>query len=169
MSPADAIDDAPLPPQMLGGSAGPRRAAWIDPALCIGCTRCIQACPVDAIIGAARRMHTVIGDSCIGCELCTAPCPVDCIAMRIVEPARAWTDDDARTARARHAARSTRLARRRAEAAGEAQRAERSCGAGSAAAPQDPAAQRRREIVAAAIRRARERAHRYGGNDGGGR
>ncbi|OJX04394.1 MAG: hypothetical protein BGO72_17560 [Burkholderiales bacterium 70-64] len=166
MSPADTIDDAPLPPQMLGGSAEPRRIARIDPALCIGCTRCIQACPVDAIIGAARRMHTVIGDSCIGCELCTAPCPVDCIAMSIVEPARPWTDEDARSARARHAARRIRLARRRAEAAGEAPRAERSRGAGDAA-PQDPAAQRKREIIAAAIRRARERAASCGGNEGG--
>ena len=56
---------------------------------CIGCTRCIEACPVDAIIGAQGRMHTVIEDWCIGCELCVAPCPVDCIDM--VAPHGEWT------------------------------------------------------------------------------
>jgi electron transport complex protein RnfB len=56
--------------------------AVIDEARCIGCTLCIQACPVDAIIGAATLMHTVIAVACTGCELCMAPCPVDCIAMR---------------------------------------------------------------------------------------
>ncbi|MFY0990696.1 RnfABCDGE type electron transport complex subunit B [Halomonas sp. C05BenzN] len=56
-------------------------AAVIREAECIGCTKCIQACPVDAILGAARRMHTVIVDECTGCELCVAPCPVDCIDL----------------------------------------------------------------------------------------
>ncbi|PZN29295.1 MAG: electron transport complex subunit RsxB [Proteobacteria bacterium] len=56
--------------------------AWIDEPACIGCTKCIQACPVDAIVGASRYMHTVIAAQCTGCELCIAPCPVDCIEMR---------------------------------------------------------------------------------------
>src|SRR5689334_8225802 len=56
--------------------------AVIEEALCIGCTKCIQACPVDAIVGAAKLMHTVIIDECTGCDLCVAPCPVDCIEMR---------------------------------------------------------------------------------------
>lgn len=56
--------------------------AVIDEAACIGCTKCIQACPVDAIIGASRAMHTVIADECTGCELCIPPCPVDCIVMQ---------------------------------------------------------------------------------------
>lgn len=56
--------------------------AVIDEATCIGCTKCIQACPVDAIVGAARYMHTVISNHCTGCELCIPPCPVDCIDMR---------------------------------------------------------------------------------------
>ncbi|MFL6549958.1 MAG: electron transport complex subunit RsxB [Povalibacter sp.] len=56
--------------------------AWIDESACIGCTKCIQACPVDAILGASKYMHTVIADECTGCELCIPPCPVDCIEMR---------------------------------------------------------------------------------------
>jgi electron transport complex protein RnfB len=56
--------------------------AFIDEPACIGCTKCIQVCPVDAIIGAANLMHTVIADECSGCELCIPPCPVDCIVMR---------------------------------------------------------------------------------------
>lgn len=59
----------------------PRLVALIDEATCIGCTLCIQACPVDAIIGAAKQMHTVVRSECTGCELCLAPCPVDCIRM----------------------------------------------------------------------------------------
>ena len=60
--------------------------AWIDEAACIGCTKCIQACPVDAIVGASRLMHTVIAAECTGCELCIPPCPVDCIEMRPLAP-----------------------------------------------------------------------------------
>lgn len=57
-------------------------AAWINESACIGCTKCIQACPVDAIVGASKFMHTVIADQCTGCELCIPPCPVDCIELR---------------------------------------------------------------------------------------
>ncbi|WP_321358395.1 electron transport complex subunit RsxB [Pseudomonas extremaustralis] len=60
----------------------PAQIAYIREAECIGCTKCIQACPVDAIVGAAKLMHTVIADECTGCDLCVAPCPVDCIEMR---------------------------------------------------------------------------------------
>ena len=62
--------------------AAPPQVAFIREAECIGCTKCIQACPVDAILGAAKLMHTVIVDECTGCDLCVAPCPVDCIEMR---------------------------------------------------------------------------------------
>ncbi|KAB0565762.1 electron transport complex subunit RsxB [Pseudomonas palleroniana] len=62
----------------------PAQVAYIREAECIGCTKCIQACPVDAIVGAAKLMHTVIIDECTGCDLCVAPCPVDCIEMRPV-------------------------------------------------------------------------------------
>lgn len=61
--------------------AKPPMVAVIREAECIGCTKCIQACPVDAILGSAKQMHTVIRDECTGCELCVAPCPVDCIDL----------------------------------------------------------------------------------------
>ncbi|MBL1418442.1 MAG: RnfABCDGE type electron transport complex subunit B, partial [Moritella sp.] len=60
---------------------------------CIGCTKCIQACPVDAIAGATRAMHTVIVDSCTGCKLCVAPCPTDCIVMEPVQTTWKWQLD----------------------------------------------------------------------------
>jgi electron transport complex protein RnfB len=64
-----------------GGEPKPKSLAVIDEEVCIGCTLCIQACPVDAILGAAKQMHTVIAAECTGCELCVPPCPVDCISM----------------------------------------------------------------------------------------
>jgi electron transport complex protein RnfB len=66
--------------------------AVIDEQVCIGCTKCIQVCPVDAIVGAAKQMHTVIIDECTGCELCIPPCPVECIHMRPIRPSTTtWT------------------------------------------------------------------------------
>src|SRR5579864_3460715 len=69
----------PLDPEC--GAAGPVLVAQIDEAACIGCARCLPPCPVDAIVGAQKQMHTVVLALCTGCELCVAPCPVDCIAM----------------------------------------------------------------------------------------
>ena len=66
----------------LDGEEKPKSVAYIREAECIGCTKCIQACPVDAIFGAAKQMHTVIASECTGCDLCVEPCPVDCIEMR---------------------------------------------------------------------------------------
>ena len=73
-------DPKPLNPDN-GVEQTTKMVALIDEAVCIGCTLCIQACPVDAILGAAKHMHTVIADECTGCELCLPPCPVDCIDM----------------------------------------------------------------------------------------
>jgi electron transport complex protein RnfB len=105
----------PLPLNPVHGIEQPVRVAVIDETLCIGCTLCIQACPVDAIVGATRRMHTVLADWCTGCDLCVPPCPMDCIAMVPVAPPRAWSQADADTARHRHAQRSARLIRVRAD------------------------------------------------------
>jgi electron transport complex protein RnfB len=63
------------------GVEKPKQVAIIDENICIGCTLCIQACPVDAIVGAAKQMHTIAEDLCTGCELCVPPCPVECISM----------------------------------------------------------------------------------------
>ena len=65
----------------LNAEEKPKQIAVIDEQICIGCTKCIQACPVDAIVGATKAMHTVIADECTGCDLCVDPCPTDCIEM----------------------------------------------------------------------------------------
>jgi len=136
-------DAKPLNP--ANGTEQPRRIALIDEARCIGCTLCIGACPVDAIVGAARLMHTVVTELCTGCDLCQPPCPVDCIAM---VPATgedaAWGTARADAARGRFERRVARLERERTE---RARRARRS----------DPAAEKKRAIVQAAIERARAR------------
>lgn len=78
---AQLLDKAVLPLDPAHGIEGPRTVAVIREAECIGCTKCIQACPVDAILGSAKLMHSVIASECTGCDLCLAPCPVDCIDM----------------------------------------------------------------------------------------
>lgn len=83
----------PKPLNTRHGQPKPRALAAIDESRCIGCTFCIQACPVDAIVGAAKRMHTVLADECTGCELCVAPCPMDCIAMVPATQPRGSADD----------------------------------------------------------------------------
>ncbi len=78
---ADLLGRDAKPLNAENGKEDIRRVAFIDEDTCIGCTLCIQACPVDAIVGAARQMHTVIESECTGCDLCLPPCPVDCIDM----------------------------------------------------------------------------------------
>lgn len=85
---------------------GMAEVALIDEARCIGCVLCLRACPYDAIVGAAGRMHTVLPAACTGCALCLPPCPVDCISM---ESAPAQDEAQAREALRRQAARSARL------------------------------------------------------------
>ncbi|MDQ3189148.1 MAG: electron transport complex subunit RsxB [Pseudomonadota bacterium] len=135
---AQLLARLPLPLNAANGVEQPRRFAVIDEARCIGCTLCIPACPVDAIVGAAKRMHTVIASHCTGCDLCVAPCPMDCIAMVPVQPARAWGADDAQAARIRY----------------QAQRA-RQCAADSV--QQSASLERMPSAVTAAIERARLR------------
>src|SRR5690606_37300326 len=76
---AELLGREPKPLNAENGEEAPDTVALIDEARCIGCTKCIQACPVDAIIGAPKLMHTVIPELCTGCNLCVPPCPVDCI------------------------------------------------------------------------------------------
>ncbi len=78
---ADLLGRDPKPLNPEYGEEKAKTVALVDESRCIGCTLCIQACPVDAILGAAKQMHTVIAAECTGCELCIAPCPVDCITM----------------------------------------------------------------------------------------
>lgn len=121
--------------------------AVIDEARCIGCTLCINVCPVDAIVGATKLMHTVISAACTGCELCMAPCPVDCITMRTID----------RPSEAAHTA-ATADARRRCEARnGRIARLEADKAAAAAARRAAAAEARKRETIAAALERARRR------------
>ena len=78
---ADLLDVESMTLDAEHGEEKAPKVAFIREAECIGCTKCIQACPVDAILGAAKVMHTVIADECTGCDLCLDPCPVDCIDM----------------------------------------------------------------------------------------
>ncbi len=128
-----------VPELPLALPATPAQVAVIREAECIGCTKCIQACPVDAIVGAAKLMHTVIGDECTGCELCIAPCPVDCIDLITLMPAEAEVQRArAEQFRTRHQHRQARLARN--DARRRAARPVRPAQAEMpAAAPQQPA------------------------------
>ncbi|MEO8847055.1 MAG: RnfABCDGE type electron transport complex subunit B [Casimicrobiaceae bacterium] len=128
----------PLDPSC--GEPWPARVARIDETRCIGCTLCIAACPVDAIIGAAKRMHSVLPSLCSGCALCVVPCPVDCIDLEVAVD---WTQVDAAAARNRHDARLRRLATRG--------------GVGRPTSRAAAAVERRRASVASALERARAR------------
>ena len=136
--PLDPACGAPVPPAV----------AVIDEKTCIGCTLCIQACPVDAIVGASKLMHTVIAAECTGCGLCIPPCPVDCISM--VETGESSTREErgrrSQTYKKRYTARTLRLAREHAE---------------RRAAPRESAAERRKHAtVERAMQRARPRLQR---------
>lgn len=93
---AQLLGRAPKPLNPAHGVATPRAVAVIDEAVCIGCTKCIQFCPVDAILGAPQVMHSVIAEECTGCGLCVAPCPVDCISLPpALNAVQAWRVDKA--------------------------------------------------------------------------
>lgn len=102
-----------LPLNPANGVESPPRVAWIDESRCIGCARCLPPCPVDAIVGAAKFMHTVLSNRCTGCELCVAPCPVDCIEMRPAPPAAANRPELNRARYAAHTGRSLQRSQER--------------------------------------------------------
>lgn len=156
-----------IPINPVNGIERPRPVAFIDEALCIGCTLCIQACPVDAILGASKQMHTILPSLCTGCDLCVAPCPVDCISMLPVTGERtgwdAWTQEQADAARSRHDFRAMRLARERAEndarLAAKAVAKMKEVTAEVTNTPEELAEkERKRAIIAAAMERARQKA-----------
>jgi Na+-translocating ferredoxin:NAD+ oxidoreductase subunit B len=156
-----------IPINPANGVERPRPVAYIDESLCIGCTLCIQACPVDAILGAAKQMHTILPTLCTGCDLCVAPCPVDCISMIPVTGERtgwdAWSQADADAARARHDFRNDRLKREKEEndarLAAKAIEKMRAVTAEATNTPEELAEkERKRAIIAAAMERARQRA-----------
>ncbi|OON64178.1 ferredoxin [Massilia sp. KIM] len=156
-----------IPINPANGVERPRPVAFIDESLCIGCTLCIQACPVDAILGAAKQMHTILPSLCTGCDLCVAPCPVDCISMIPATGERtgwdAWSQVDADAARARHDFREARLRREREEnearLAAKALEKMRAVTAEVTNTPEELAEkERKRAIIAAAMERARLKA-----------
>jgi electron transport complex protein RnfB len=153
-----------IPLNPTNGLERPRATAVIDESLCIGCTLCIQACPVDAIIGAAKQMHTVMPALCTGCDLCVAPCPVDCIAMVDITGKKtgwsAWSQEQADAARMRHDFRAERLHREKIENDERlAAKAAAKLKAVESELPQSPAEQaeqaRKKAIIQAAMERAR--------------
>lgn len=153
-------DPKPLSPEH--GAEKPRSVAVIDEQTCIGCTFCIHACPVDAIIGAAKLMHTVIEQECTGCELCLAPCPVDCISMRpVAVTLGAWKRERADLARRRHRSQVERRQRERQERAAKLRQK-------TAAAGEDA----KKAAIQAAVARAKAKKAgagvKIGSEDGGG-
>jgi electron transport complex protein RnfB len=148
------------------GIERPRPVAFIDPKTCIGCTLCIQACPVDAIVGASKQMHVVLSEWCTGCDLCIPPCPVDCITMIDVTATKtgwdAWSPELAQIARTRYEARDIRLDREQKDNDERlAKKAAAKLLVVNAENPESEEAkkeqQRKRAIIAAAIARAQQK------------
>ncbi|HEY2395127.1 MAG TPA: RnfABCDGE type electron transport complex subunit B [Rudaea sp.] len=149
---AGLLDRPVKPLNPANGIENAAELALIDEDACIGCTKCIQACPVDAIVGASKLMHTVLIDECTGCELCIPPCPVDCITMVPAHDGRAALQR-APHFRARYDARNERLARDAGERAAELAAAKSAVDAGVTA----------RSAVHAAVERARAKKLSKGG------
>ena len=146
------------------GLEAPRAIAVIDEAWCIGCTLCLSACPVDAILGSNKAMHTVIEHHCTGCELCLPVCPVDCISLENVSGARtgwnAWSSSQAESARIRYAFHSNKKARDKRESTVKSDVSSLSDGKPLNASPALPEAhaatpESKRLVIAAALAKSR--------------
>ncbi len=152
-----------LPLSEAHGHESPRALAVIDENWCIGCTLCIKACPTDAIVGANKRMHTVIAPHCTGCELCIPVCPVDCITLEPASGAAtgwaAWSPAQAQHALERYARRQQRLGASQRAAAPKAAMAAMAAGLEVALAPvaesQAAPVDAKKAAIAAALARAR--------------
>jgi len=163
--PQDAFDLHPtINPEC--GVERPRAVAFIDPQKCIGCTLCIQACPVDAIVGASKQMHVVLTDWCTCCDLCIPPCPVDCISMIDVTGNKtgweAWSSEQADVSRKRYHDREERLDREQKD--NDDRLAKKAAAKLAAVNAEDFSSEeekkeqeRKRAIIAAAIARAQEK------------
>ena len=166
---AELTGQAALPLDAQCGQEGPRLLALIDEDWCIGCTLCIKACPVDAIVGANKLMHSVVDTLCTGCELCVPVCPVDCISLHDATPGRsgwqAWSEPQANEARERYAFHRFRTERDQHEnderLAAKAQRKLDNLAAESRLTDPDQL-DRKRAVIEAAMARARERNRKPG-------
>lgn len=151
---ATLLNVAPKPLNTAYGSPKPRAIAFIDEAHCIGCTFCLRACPVDAIVGAAKQMHTVLIDACTGCERCIAPCPMDCISMQpltVPVPPEVQRQAAAR-ARERYHFKLLRLER---DNHAQAEKLERKIAVTESSKTNQPTPDTKQAIILAAIERAR--------------
>lgn len=136
---AELLEQPMRPVDPARGHALPAQVARIDEAACIGCVKCIHVCPVDAIIGAPKQMHTVMTADCTGCELCVPACPVDCISL---EPATKMTSADRERARKNFRRRQQRLQRQ-----ANARQSQRT----------GPGRTEKKRVIAAAVARSRAR------------
>jgi len=163
--PQDAFDLHPTIDTECGVER-PRPVAFIDSQKCIGCTLCIQACPVDAIIGASKQMHVVLSEWCTGCDLCIPPCPVDCISMVDVTGNStgwdAWSQDLANISRKRYHDRANRLDREQRD--NDERLAKKAATKLAAVNAENPSSanelkeqERKRAIIAAAIARSQQK------------
>ncbi|MFZ6730496.1 electron transport complex subunit RsxB [Undibacterium sp. Ji42W] len=161
---ASILGKTVIPLDVTHGLERERPVAKIEEAYCIGCTLCIQACPVDAIIGAPKQMHSIISELCTGCDLCVAPCPVDCINMLPVTTGQtgwdAWSQTQADKSRQLYTSRNRRLIREKQEnderLAAKAADKLVALEAEPALSEEETASkERKKAIIAAAIERAR--------------
>ena len=162
---AAILGKPPLPLNPAHGEEMPQAVAVIDEDWCIGCTLCIKACPTDAIVGANKRMHTIMEAYCTGCDLCLPVCPVDCIPMAVVSGERpgwaAWSAEQAEMGRQRYRARQQRLEREATEhAQRQATKAEAKLAdlAAHSRHTEPEVLDRKRALVEQAIARARQKA-----------